>query len=282
MTGVLHRAMTQPSDDQIAELLDFAERLCAAAQRETLPRFRGDVPVDNKLAAAGGGPRAFDPVTEADRAAETAISAMIDAAYPDHGVQGEEHGVKAAKSPYEWTLDPIDGTRAFISGLPLWTTLIALSYEGRPLIGIIDQPYLGERYVGWPGGAAFRRGSVRRPLKVRPCPRLSEATISTTDPHLFDGAEAGGFEQVRRASRLARYGCDAYAYAQVAAGHMDLAIESGLKPWDVRALVPVVEGAGGLVTDWRGETAWDGGQVIAAGDARAHADALVALKRAAK
>lgn len=273
--------MTKPSDDEIAELLDFAERLCAAAQRETLPRFRGDGAVDNKVAHAGGA-RAFDPVTEADRAAEAAITAAIAAAYPEHGVLGEEHGTKAATGPYEWTLDPIDGTRAFISGLPLWTTLIALSFEGRPLLGIIDQPYLGERYLGWPGGAAFRRGSVRKPLRVRACAKLSEATISTTDPHLFDGSEAGGFEQVRRASRLARYGCDAYAYAQVAAGHMDLVIESGLKPYDVRALIPVLEGAGGLFTDWRGEPSFDGGQVIAAGDARAHADALVALKRAAK
>jgi histidinol phosphatase-like enzyme (inositol monophosphatase family) len=270
-----------PSPDDVAELLAFAERLCEAAQRETLPRFRAALAVDNKLESLAGG-RAFDPVTEADRGAETAIRALIEERYPSHGVHGEEHGVKPADGPYEWTLDPIDGTRAFISGLPLWTTLIALSYEGRPLIGVIDQPYLGERYVGGPDGSVFRSGSIRRPLKVRPCPRLSEATIATTDAFLFDGAEMGGFEQVRRAARLARYGCDAYAYAMVAAGFVDIVIESGLQPYDVRALIPVLEGAGGLLTDWRGDPSYDGGQVIAAGDTRAHVEALIALKRAAK
>jgi histidinol phosphatase-like enzyme (inositol monophosphatase family) len=270
-----------PSDDAIRELLDFADRLCAAAQRETLPRFRAGAAVEDKN-PSGEGRRGFDPVTEADRAAEAAIRALIAEAYPDHGVLGEEHDAKPARGPYEWTLDPIDGTRGFISGLPLWTTLIALSFEGQPLIGVIDQPYLEERYVGWPGGAAFVSGSIRRPLKTRPCARLGDATISTTDPHLFDGAEAGGFEQARRASRLARYGCDAYAYAMVAAGLMDVVIESGLKPYDVRALVPVLRGSGGLVTDWRGDPGVDSGQVIAAGDARAHADALVALRGAAK
>lgn len=270
-----------PPAEDVRALLAFAEQLAEAARRQTVPRFRATLAVDNKLEAQAGG-RAFDPVTEADRAAETAIRALIDERYPSHGVHGEEHGLKAADGPYEWTLDPIDGTRAYISGLPLWTTLIALSYEGRPLIGVIDQPYLGERYIGGPDGAIFRCGTIHRPLKVRPCPRLGEATITTTDPFLFDGAETGGFEQVRRTARLARYGCDAYAYAMVAAGMIDIVIESGLKPYDVRALVPVLEGAGGMLTNWRGEPAYDGGQVIAAGDARAHADALVALKRAAK
>ncbi len=267
----------QPSPEELSALESFADRLCAAARRETLPRFRAALTIDNKRTG-----HAFDPVTDADRAVETALRALIEEAYPSHGILGEELGAKPARSPYEWTLDPIDGTRAFISGVPLWTTLIALSVEGRPILGIIDQPYLDERYAGGPRGATFRRGSIQRPLRVRPCARLADATISTTDAFLFDGAEMGGFEQVRRAARLARYGCDAYAYAMVAAGHMDLVIESGLQPYDVRALVPVVEGAGGLLTDWRGEPAWDGGQVIAAGDPRAHADALIALRRAAR
>jgi histidinol phosphatase-like enzyme (inositol monophosphatase family) len=266
-----------PGPDEIRDFLAFTERLCAAAARETLPRFRSALAVEDK-----GVGRAFDPVTAADRDAETALRALIEEAYPSHGVCGEEHGERPADGPYEWTLDPVDGTRAFICGLPLWTTLIALSYEGRPIVGVIDQPYLGERYVGSPGSAVFRRGSVHRPLNVRPCARLADAAISTTDAFLFDGAETGGFEQVRRAARLARYGCDAYAYAMVAAGQIDLVVESGLKRWDVRALGPVVEGAGGLLTDWRGEPAWDGGQVIAAGDPRAHAEALIALGRAAR
>jgi len=266
-----------PADDEIEELLAFAAQLCAVARRQTLPRFRAALAVEDK-----GGGRVFDPVTEADRAAETALRSLIEASYPDHGVLGEELGARPAEGPYEWTLDPIDGTRAFICGIPLWTTLIALSYEGRPIIGVIDQPYLAERYVGRPGGAVFTRGSAHQALKVRACARLADAAVSTTDPFLFDGAETGGFEQVRRGARLARYGCDAYAYAMVAAGQLDLVVESGLAPYDVRALAPVLEGAGGLLTNWRGEPAVDGGQVIAAGDPRAHADALVALKRAAK
>jgi histidinol phosphatase-like enzyme (inositol monophosphatase family) len=266
-----------PTPEELFALEAFTDQLCAAARRETLPRFRAALAVENKEQG-----RAFDPVTEADRAAEAALRGLIEKAYPAHGVLGEELGAKPADSPYEWTLDPIDGTRAFISGLPLWTTLIALSFEGRPILGVIDQPYLDERYAGGPNGAVFRSGSVSRPLEVRPCARLADATVSTTDPFLFDGAETGGFEQVRRGARLARYGCDAYAYAMVAAGHMDIVVESGLQPYDVRALAPVLEGAGGLLTNWRGEPAWDGGQVIAAGDARAHADALIALRRAAR
>jgi histidinol phosphatase-like enzyme (inositol monophosphatase family) len=268
---------SRPSPDEIRDFLAFTERLCAAAARETLPRFRTALAVEDK-----GAGRVFDPVTAADRSAEIAQRALIEESYPSHGILGEELGERPAQGPYEWTLDPVDGTRAFICGLPLWTTLIALSFEGRPILGVIDQPYLGERYLGGPEGALFRHASIHRPLKVRPCARLAEAAISTTDVFLFDGAETGGFEQVRRAARLARYGCDAYAYAMVAAGQLDLVIESGLQRWDVRALAPVVEGAGGVLTNWRGETAYDGGQVIAAGDPRTHAEALIALGRAAK
>jgi len=270
-----------PSATELDTLEAFAGRLADAARRESLPRFRKTTAIDNKA-----GDSDFDPVTEADRAAETAIRALIEAEYPRHGILGEEHGVKPSDGPWEWTLDPIDGTRAFISGVPMWTTLIALSFEGRPVIGVIDQPYLDERFVGRSGTgpikrATFTRGSAQQTLKVRPCPELTNATISTTDPFIFTGSETGGFEQVRRTARLARYGCDAYAYAMVAAGHMDLVIESSLEPYDVRALVPVIEGAGGLFTNWRGEPAWDGGQVVAAGDPAAHAEALIALKRAA-
>lgn len=266
-----------PQPEDLASLTAFAERLCDAARRETLPRFRRRIAVVNK---ADG--RDFDPVTEADRAAEAALAALIADEHPDHGVLGEEHGRRPGTGPYEWALDPIDGTRGFIAGLPLWTTLVALAFAGRPVLGVIDQPYLDERFAGCDGEAWFRHGSVRRPLRVRPCARLTEATVSTTDPGLFDGAEAAAFEQVRRAARLTRYGGDAYAYAMLADGSIDLVIESGLMPYDVRALIPVVEGAGGIVTDWRGNPRPDGGQVIAAGDARAHAEALVSLKRAAR
>jgi myo-inositol-1(or 4)-monophosphatase len=267
------------TETQIAELSAFAESLADIAKRHSVQRFRALSSVDNKAAHEGGG--AFDPVTEADREVETALRKAIEIAYPDHGIHGEEHGVKPADGPFEWTLDPIDGTRAFVAGIPLWTTLIALSFEDRPMIGVIDQPYLGERYVGVPDASYFRRGPAHRPLKVRPCARLNEAVLSTTDPALFNGAEAGGFEQLRRTAKLTRYGCDAYAYAQLAAGHIDLVVESGLQPYDVRALVPVIVGAGGVVRDWRGEENWNGGQVAAAGDARVLKDAVAVLSRAA-
>ena len=266
--------MTAPD---AAPFIPFAHMLADAARQAILPHFREAVDIENKKPDA-----AFDPVTEADRGAERAMRELIALHHPTHGVLGEEYGETRSQDGWSWTLDPVDGTRAFIAGLPLWGTLIALAYEGRPVIGVIDQAFLDERYVGAPGFAEVTARGVTTPLKVRACGHLNEATIATTDPFLFDGAEAGGFEMVRRTSRLQRYGCDCYAYAMLAAGRMDLVIESGLKPWDVQALIPVIEGAGGMVTDWRGRPSWMGGQIIAAGDARAHEQALVALRRAAK
>jgi histidinol phosphatase-like enzyme (inositol monophosphatase family) len=256
--------------------IPFAHMLADAARAAILPHFREAIPIDDKPGAH------FDPVTEADRAAERAMRDLIAAHHPAHGVLGEEYGATPSRDGWSWTLDPVDGTRAFISGLPLWGTLIALAYEGRPVIGIIDQGFLDERYIGFPGGAEVTARGVTKPLSARTCAHLNQATIATTDPFLFDGAEAGGFEMVRRTARLARYGCDCYAYAMLADGRVDLVIESGLKPWDVQALIPVIEGAGGMVTNWRGGPAWAGGQVIASGDSRPHEQALVALKRAAR
>lgn len=261
--------------DETVAFLAFADELADAARAAILPHFRSALDIDAKGAGA------FDPVTEADRGAERAIRALIEARYPAHGIVGEEYGEKVSRDGWSWTVDPVDGTRAFISGLPLWGTLIALTFEGRPVIGVIDQGFLDERYVGFPGGARVTARGATRPLQARACAHLREATVSTTDPYLFDGAEAGGFEMVRAAARLARYGCDCYAYAMLADGRIDLVIESGLKPWDVHALIPVVEGAGGMLTNWRGGPAWAGGQVIASGDAGPHGQALVALKRAA-
>lgn len=258
-----------------AEWVAFAQELAEAAAAEILPRFRQDLGVENKL------DRGFDPVTEADRAAETAMRALITARYPDHSIYGEELGAQIGKGPIAWSLDPIDGTRAFISGLPLWGVLIALLDEGQPALGVIDQPYLQERFIGWGGGAhALIRGE-HRALRTRECAHLRDAILSTTDPHLFSGAEAGGFEQVRATAKMTRFGCDCYAYAMLAMGKIDMVIESGLKPHDVHALIPVIEGAGGIITNWRGDPCKSGGQVIAAGDPRIHRQALVALRRAA-
>lgn len=269
--------MAQPDAQSLANAVAVAGRLADAAATLTAPLFAAGAPAESKSADR------FDPVTQADRDAEALMRALLAELRPEDGVEGEEMAPKPALGPWSWTLDPVDGTRAFIAGAPVWTTLIAASFEGVPVVGVIDQPVLGRRFLG-AGGRAWEEGPAGvTALRVRPCARLVEAVVSTTDPFLFAAAEAAAFEQVRRAARLARYGCDAFAYAMVAAGRIDLVIESGLKRWDVAALVPVIEGAGGVLSDWRGRRApaWAGGQVVAAGDARVREQAMVALKRAA-
>lgn len=254
----------------------FAVELAREAARVSLPYFRGPCEEADK-----GGPGAFDPVTQADREAEAAIRRLIAARYPEHGVIGEEYGEDRPEAEHVWVLDPIDGTRAFIAGLPLWTNLIALRSEGRPAVGVIGQPYLDEIFLGGPSGARLLKGGEETPLAVRACARLNDALIATTDPDLFNGAELGAWTQVRAAARLARLGCDAYAYAMLAAGRVDLVAESQLKVWDWSALVPVIEAAGGQVSNWRGGTPDSSGQILAVGDARLSDQALVALRRAA-
>ncbi|GAM97051.1 histidinol-phosphatase [alpha proteobacterium U9-1i] len=244
-------------------LLAFADTLADAARGAILPYFRAAYTVEHK---EGGAP--FDPVTEADRASESAMRALIEQHFPDHGILGEEYGVRAAKSGYVWVLDPIDGTRAFISGLPSWGVLIALTYEGEPIAGIMDQPYIAERFRGWNSGAELIARGTRTPLKTRACASLRDATIMTTDSYLFHGAEAVAFTRVREGAKLTRYGFDCYAYCMVAAGYIDGVVESGLKPFDIDALIPIVRGAGGDVTTWRGDSAATGGQSLAFGDAR--------------
>jgi histidinol phosphatase-like enzyme (inositol monophosphatase family) len=260
------------------ELEPFAVDLARAAGEAILPLFRADIENEDK---AGPGER-YDPVTAADRASETVIRKLIGERYPDHGVLGEEFGADRTDAEFVWVLDPIDGTRAFMAGLPLWTTLIALRHRGRPVIGLIAQPYLGEVFVGGPDGSRLLRGGEVTVLRTRACPNLTDAILSTTDPNLFDGAEAAAFAQVRAAARLTRLGCDAYAYAMVALGRIDLVIESGLKPWDYEPLIPVIEGAGGKVANWRGEAVDGKGQIVAAGDARCLDEALVSLRRSAR
>jgi histidinol phosphatase-like enzyme (inositol monophosphatase family) len=254
----------------------FAVDLAREAARVSLPYFRGAYEETDK-----GGPGTFDPVTQADREAEAAIRRLIATRYPDHGVIGEEYGEDRPEAEHVWVLDPIDGTRAFIAGLPLWTNLIALSREGRPTVGIIGQPCLDEIFLGGPSGARLLKAGAETVLAVRPCPRLTDAVIATTDPDLFTGAELGAWTQVRAAARLARLGCDGYAYAMVAAGKIDLVAESGLKVWDWAALVPVIEAAGGAVSNWRGETPDGSGQILAVGDVGIRDQALVTLRRAA-
>jgi histidinol phosphatase-like enzyme (inositol monophosphatase family) len=271
--------MTTPlSPARLAEFESFLVELNRASAAHILPLFRAEHGLKDK-----GGARGFDPVTEADVGAERVIRRLIAERYPDHGVIGEELGEDRPDAEFVWVLDPVDGTRAFIAGLPTWCTLIGLRHAGRPVLGSIGQPFLGEIYLGHGGGSRLISPAGETPLKVRPCPLLTQAVIATTDPDLFDGAELGAWTQVRAAARLARFGCDAYAFARVAAGSMDLVIEAGLKAWDIDAAIPVVEGAGGLVVDWRGQPVGrDGGQVAVAGDRACVDEALVALRRSAK
>lgn len=255
---------------QAADFEPLALELAARAADVTLPAFRRPGAVQDKGLEA----MAYDPVTAADQGAEAVIREHLARACPDHGVIGEEYGEDSPGADWVWILDPIDGTRAFISGLPLWTTLIALLHEGRPVLGLIAQPYLGEVFVGTTAGSRLiRPGQPDQRLSTRACPDLASATLSTTDPALFLGAEADAWSTLQTRTRLRRLGCDAYAYAMVAAGHIDLVLESGLKLWDWAAHAPLIEGAGGVVTGWDGGPPSDG-RVLACGDRRIHAEAL--------
>jgi myo-inositol-1(or 4)-monophosphatase len=252
----------------IPEMLDFARRLADAARSETLGRWASGCAAEHK----GGG--AFDPVTEADREAERAMRALIEAEYPDHGIAGEEFPERPAHGPFTWSLDPIDGTRAFLFGLPTWVTLIALLDEGRPVLGVIDVPRLGERYVGHAGGSLLVSGSDEDEITVSGCTRMSEARLTTTDPTLFSDRELAGFSAIRDRCRLTRYGLDGYGYARLAAGTIDLVIESGLKPHDYNAVIPVVRGAGGVAGDWRGGEDFSDGRIVAAASRELYDEAV--------
>lgn len=265
-----------PSLETVDARVAIARRCADAAAEVTRAAFRADIAIDNK--ACDG----FDPVTEADRAAERAIRAVLAREVPEDGVIGEEYDPVEGQSGWTWTLDPIDGTRSFITGIPLWTTLIAASYENEPLIGLIDQPVLQERYLGTPGGTVFLQGSVHRPIRVRHCAALTDAVLMATTREMFDPTEDAAFAQVSAAARLTRFGADAYAYARLAAGGVDMVVESGLQTYDVAALIPVVRGAGGVVTDWRGRKEVRAGQVIAAANGDIAAEARVALGRSAR
>ena len=267
------------SEPDFVSLERFALDLAAAAAMASLPLFRlKGLGEDNKLAHL----KSFDPVTEADKGAERAIRALINRTFPDHGIIGEEYGEENADADYVWVLDPVDGTRAFISGLPLWTNLIGLRHRGRPVLGLIGQPYLGEVFIGSPLGSRLIGRDGEIPLAVRPCAGLADAVIGTTDPNLFKDVEGQAYNGLLDAVKLARYGCDAYAFAMVAMGTMDIALETGLKCWDIEAIIPVIENAGGVVTDWRGEpVGQDGGQVIAAGSQALIDEALAHLSAAA-
>ncbi len=248
-------------------VLAFAHDLADVAGQAILPSFRRKLSVSNK--ARDG---SYDPVTTADRAAERAMTKLIKRDFPDHGIVGEEFGRARPNARYNWIIDPIDGTRSFMTGSPLWGTLIGLMDGAIPVLGMVDQPYTRERVWCEKRSAFMRDGAGRiRRIKTRECRALADAVLMTTDPDLFmPGVEAKRFRRVKDAVRMVRYGGDCYAYCLLAAGHIDVVVEAGLKPHDVAALIPIVERAGGVFTTWDGGPAHAGGRIVAAGDARVH------------
>jgi myo-inositol-1(or 4)-monophosphatase len=247
----------------------FIGRLATASGETILPFFRTSLSIEDKSSS-----HEFDPVTEADRAAEAVMRRLIKANFPQHGIVGEEFGNERLDAEYVWVLDPIDGTKSFIAGFPIWGTLIALLHRGTPVFGMMHQPFIGERFSGDNGSARYQGPSGERRLSVRRCAALSEATCYTTSPLLMNEADRGAFTRVQSAARLARYGGDCYSYCMLAAGHLDLVVETELKPYDIAALIPIVAGAGGVVTTWDGGPAQGGGRIVAAGDPRVHEAAL--------
>jgi myo-inositol-1(or 4)-monophosphatase len=250
----------------------FVDQLARASGDAILPFFRTTLSVENKSRG-----ESFDPVTAADRSAEAAMRALIRKNFPEHGIVGEEYGNERTDAEYVWVLDPIDGTKSFISGMPAWGTLIALTRAGEPVYGMMHQPFTRERFTGDGGAASYRGPAGERALRVRRCEALSDAILMTTSPLLMGADERRAFERVEGAVRLSRYGGDCYAYCMLAAGHIDLVIECGLKPYDVIPLIPIITGAGGLITSWDGGPAKAGGRIIAAGDRRTHAAAMQVL-----
>lgn len=262
------------SDEKLKQLLAAAERAADAAADVTLRYFRGDMNVANKA-----GEHAFDPVTEADRLAELAIRASLQADFPDIGFHGEEHEAVVGSSGLSWVVDPVDGTRAFMSGMPLWGTLIGL-FNGRDaILGLMDQPFMAERYTATGTQANMLSRDGLHSLRTRQNVALEQATMYCTTPDMFDTAESkAAFDRVRETARLTRYGGDCYAYAMLAAGHVDVVLDCDLKPYDILALIPLIEAAGGVVTNWEGNSAVDGGFVVAAGSRQIHAQTLKLLQ----
>lgn len=264
------------SPDDLKNFTDFAHRLADAARGQTLSRFRSSAAVFNKA-----GPW-YDPVTDADREAERVIAEMVAKVYPKHGLIGEEFGERPGDGPFRWVVDPVDGTRAFVCGCPSWATLIALEHDGAPVLGLIDQPYTEERWVGVDGSARFYRAGTAQDLKTSGLTDISKARISTTDPRIdgYMGERAvEAFAKLSAAARLARFSLDAYAYGLLALGELDIVAETSLQLHDYAALAPVVTGAGGVMTNWAGDPvgADDRGEVLASATPELHEAALALL-----
>jgi len=255
-------------ETEIAAALALAPVLADEAGSIIRRHFRGRIEVIDKADAS--------PVTIADRDSEAAMRRLIAQRFPHHGIVGEEHGADRPDAEFVWVIDPIDGTKSFISGVPLFGTLIGLLHQGRPVLGVLDQPVSRERWIGATGHPTIFNGA---PARVRACPSLDRATLFSTSPDMFKGADAEGFARIRDAVKLVRYGADCYAYGLLALGFVDLVVEASLKLHDFCALVPIIEGAGGIVTGWRGEApgADTDGRILACGDRALHAAAVQML-----
>lgn len=262
------------SSAQLNDLMAAAERAADAAAAITMRYFRSTMEVENKA-----GDNAFDPVTEADKRAELAIREVFSRECPEIGFYGEEHDNVQGESGLTWVVDPIDGTRAFMSGMPLWGTLIGL-FDGQDVIlGLMDQPFFNERFMAMNGRAELRNAQGLQALTTRTGVRLSAATLYCTTPDMFqEGLAHQRFSTVKEAVQLSRYGGDCYAYALLAAGHVDLVLDCDLKPYDIQALIPIVEAAGGVVSNWDGGSAVDGGFIIACGSREIHEQTLRLLQ----
>ena len=255
----------------------FAHQLANAAGEVIRSYFRQRIDILDKRMLVDG-KAVFDPVTAADKNAEEAIRAIIERERPEDGILGEEFGEKSGRNGLRWVLDPVDGTRAFITGRHEWGSLIALEENERAVLGIIDQPVLRERFIGVNGEAAFLAEGTCAPLRTRPCAHISEAVLCATHPDAyFAPGERESFVRVQRAVRMSRFGGDCYIFGVLALGFVDLIVESAFHRWDVAALIPIVEGAGGVITNWQGGSCAHGGQILAAGDTRIHSEAMTLL-----
>ena len=257
--------------DLLVELEDFALVLAHTAGAIARAYFRKDFSIDNKDATG------FDPVTSADRAIESVLRTAIEERYPDHGIVAEEGGTRETGSSYCWYIDPIDGTRAFMMGSPLWGTLIGLTENDLPRFGLLCQPVLEEVFFGSPGGSWLIKPDGRARLRARRRSELGHAVLASTDPDMFGADTAAVYAELSRRCLLRRFGGDCYNYAMLAAGFVDLVVEDRLKPFDIVPLVPILEGAGCVVTDWKGRVPLSGGKVLAAATAELHAAALAVL-----
>lgn len=275
--SIADRNVTEDTVDPA--LISLAEQLVEASGPIARAYFRTALPIDDKLDDS--------PVTRADREAEAAMRTILEATRPEDGILGEEHGAVRTDAEYVWVLDPIDGTRAFINGLPVFGTLVSLTHRGAPILGVIDMPVLGDRWIGAVGHAPrfVTTGNGAGPARVRPCPSLAAARLCATTPDMFARSDdAARFARLHGAVRDTRYGTDCIAYGLLASGHTDLVVEAGMQPYDYLAQVPIIEEAGGIITDWNGDalTLASDGRVCAAGDPRVHAEALAVLNAASQ